>query len=207
MLRLRLSATEQELDDAKAECARLSDGQENLQRQDDIDRLSLQHELVELKRKANESRVKAEQALGTLGSLQDSHDEAMRLVEKLTSELKAERLKTVQLQHDLKQSANHKKTEKDLLTIIDDLRAEIQMLEEEQARLMSTRFGAVRDEQYQEEMQKLQKRITELEQQIAGHLKDKAELSAAVQTMSGNDCNAVFIVMLKIGHRTTQGCS
>ena len=81
------------------------------------------------------------------------------------------------------------------------------MLEEEQARLMSTRFGAVRDEQYQEEMQKLQKRITELEQQIAGHLKDKAELSAAVQTMSGKNCTSLSISLLKAFHRTTQGCS
>jgi chromosome segregation ATPase len=209
MLRLRLSANEQELEEAKAECARLNDNQENVQRQDDIDRLSLQHELVELKRKSNEYRVKAEQAEGTLGSLQDSHDEAMKLIQKLTSELKSERLKTVELQHDLKQAGNHKKTEKDLLTIIDDLRAEIRLLEEEQARLMETRFGAVRDEQYQEEMQKLQKRITELEQQIAGHLKDKAELSAALQTMAGTA--NIFLSYLSEEilnkYRATQDCS
>ena len=69
--------------------------------------------------------------------------------------------------------------------IIDDLRQEIKILKEEQSRLIQSRFGSIKDEQYQQELLVLQERIGELEKQIAGHLKDKSELNAQLLELSG----------------------
>ena len=86
----------------------------SVQRQDDIDRLALQHELVDLRRQNAEYRLKAEDAEQALHLLERSHDDALATIEKLTADLKAERLKSVQLQHELKQAGNHKKSEADV---------------------------------------------------------------------------------------------
>ena len=59
------------------------------------------------------------------------------------------------------------------------------MLEEEQARLIASRFGAVRDEQYQKELLALQQKISALELCIADHIKEKADLNAMLQNLSG----------------------
>jgi hypothetical protein len=155
--------------------------------------------------------MKAEDAEQALHLLEKSHDDALATIEKLTADLKAERLKNVQLQHELKQYGNRKKSEADvrfffiftadygynmliilfcttflqLQLIIEDLRSEIQMLQDEQARLISSRFGALKDEQYQKEMRKLQEKIEKLEKEVAGHIKDKADLNAQLQKLAG----------------------
>ena len=78
--------------------------------------------------------------------------------------------------------------------IIEDLRSEIQMLQDEQARLISSRFGALKDEQYQKEMRKLQEKIEKLEKDIAGHIRDKADLNAQLQKLAG----AFFFLKIKL---------
>ena len=47
--------------------------------------------------------------------LESSHQDALNTIEKLTNELKSERLKSVELQGSLRQAGNQKKTEKDVL--------------------------------------------------------------------------------------------
>ena len=88
------------------------------QRQDDIDRLSIQHELVELKKKVGDYKDKADDSEESLRLLNMSHRDALATIERLTADIKSERTRNVQLQHELKQAGNHKKTENDVRFMI-----------------------------------------------------------------------------------------
>ena len=158
----------------------------SVQRQDDIDRLALQHELVELKKGNNEYKSKFQEAQESLNFLTGSHQESLKTIDHLSNELKAERLKVIELEHQQKVWVNQKKSEKDLLAMIDDLKGEIKLLEEEQARLISVRFGVARDDQYEQELQKLQDKIRLLELADAEHLKERSNLHHQLQQLSGN---------------------
>lgn len=137
MLRTKLSQTEFDLARSKEELKRHENTQENSSLQDDIDRIALQREVADLKRRLSEFKERNSSLEGRVKGLMDVHEEAIRAVEELNSQLKDEKRRNIDLESQLRQLELMKKSEKDLMNIIDDLRSEKRLLEGELQKLIA----------------------------------------------------------------------
>ena len=73
-----------------------------------------------------------------------------------------------------------------MLILVDELREEIKLLEEEQSKLISSRFDKIKDSKYDEELQELQDKIHKMELDIKSHLSDKSNLTETIKKLNGN---------------------
>ena len=76
--------------------------------------MALQHELVEYKKRMGEYKSRAEIAEIEAQTVTEAQEEALKEVEKLTKDLKEERIKSDKLGHEIRQIGNAKRTEKDV---------------------------------------------------------------------------------------------
>ncbi|KAJ3295385.1 X-linked retinitis pigmentosa GTPase regulator-interacting protein 1 [Borealophlyctis nickersoniae] len=180
MLRGKLCDTEKELEQAREETRRSQEAQENQQKQDDIDRLSLQRELADSKKRCSDLRAKHDALDEKFRGLTETYEEAVRTVETLGEDLKEERRKNLELEHVSKEAEMQRQSERELNIIIEDLRAEKKLLEEEQARLLRNQFGSEREDEFAHDIRTLKSKIRDLEKQAEEHLKEKSVLQAAL---------------------------
>ncbi|TPX67754.1 hypothetical protein SpCBS45565_g03544 [Spizellomyces sp. 'palustris'] len=181
VLRGKLNDSQRELESAHEENQRLKQQNESQEQQADIERLALQRELADLKKRYQETKDKHDTLDEKLRGLTETYDEAVGTVEVLTNDLKEERRKRTDLEHLVTENEAQSRRELELNIIIDDLRFEKKLLEEEQARLLQSRFGSQREEEYNQERQILRNRVEELENQLREILRDKTGLHSALQ--------------------------
>ncbi|KND01382.1 uncharacterized protein SPPG_03194 [Spizellomyces punctatus DAOM BR117] len=181
VLRGKLNDSQRELESAHEENQRLKQQNESQEQQADIERLALQREHADLKKRYQEIKDKHDTLDEKLRGLTETYYEAVGTVEVLTNDLKEERRKRTDLEHLVKENEAQSRREMELNIIIDDLRFEKKLLEEEQARLLQSRFGSHREEEYNNERQILRKRVEELETQLTETLRDKTGLHSALQ--------------------------
>ena len=187
VLRLQCSSLQEDLEESKKEISRLKEESNDLQRQDDIDRMSLQHELVETKKRIKDFKERAENAELKEESVSIKLEETLKEMEKLTREIQEERIKNDRLGNYLRGLTSSKRREKELLDIIEDLKQDILLLQEEQEKLLKTRFDNLKDSRYEKEVEVLQEKIFKLENEIKGHCKDKSDLAGKIKTLNGRN--------------------
>ncbi|KAJ3039315.1 X-linked retinitis pigmentosa GTPase regulator-interacting protein 1 [Rhizophlyctis rosea] len=180
-LRRQLIATEKEVQDAREDNRRLQEGQESQQHQNDMDRLALQRELGDIKQRYADLRTKFDSLDERFRVQNSAHEQAMQTINDLNAELKEERNRNLELEHNLRAVEIRAGGEKDLNIIISDLRAEIRLLEQEQARLLQNQFGLEREDEWNKEREALKRKIRELEGGEQKWLEEKQELLKALQ--------------------------
>lgn len=197
MLRSKLANSEGEIEALKDELKKARDVKESHSLQDDIDRIALQKELADTKRRLGDARGRHESLEERIKGLMEIHEEAVKAVEELNDQLKEEKRANFELQGQLKEVDLLKRTEKELNEIIKDLRAEKKLLEEEMRKLVETALrnretqldDDVEDEEeyldLKREVERLHSVIAKLERQIEEFLKDKKDYLSRIEILSG----------------------
>ncbi|KAI8922697.1 hypothetical protein BC831DRAFT_474756 [Entophlyctis helioformis] len=183
MLRSKLAESDRELSGVKEENSRLTLSFEKLQQQNDIDRLALQHELNDQRKRNADLRGKLDTLDESHRVLAVSHKELVAVTEDLRKSLEVERQRSLDLEHAAQNGAVHKQSEDELLSIIEDLRREKGLVERELQHMLDNQFGKGRDDDYQKEILQLRRQVADLETQIQTHIKEKADLNNSIKEL------------------------
>ncbi|KAL2920290.1 hypothetical protein HK105_200363 [Polyrhizophydium stewartii] len=181
ILRGKLSEAEKNVMAAEEDKARQQELFTSQQQQNDIDRLALQHELNDQKKRNTDLRAKHDALDESHRLLEASHRELSLVTESLRKELQAERQRSIELEHKIQSDAIQHQAESELLLIIEDLRKEKAMVERELQTLLETQFSTQHEEEYQKEIIQLRRQIADLENQIKAHIEEKLSLNGALQ--------------------------
>jgi chromosome segregation ATPase len=184
-LRIRVIDLERELEEKKNELNSIKAREDEIQKQDDIDRMSLQFELVQVKKQLKNSEKNLEILNLEKENLEITNLENLKNLENSIQELKQERIKNNQLNSEISKYSLHKIKEKELNQEILILKEEISVLKEEQEKLTSLKFH-IKDANREEEHQKFEDKIRELEGEISKHIKDKSNLSDKLQKINAD---------------------
>ncbi|KAJ3035798.1 Protein fantom, partial [Rhizophlyctis rosea] len=182
-LRKQLISNEKELQDAHSNNTRLQVAHESQQHQNDIDRLTLQRELSDTRTRYTDLRTKFDGLDEKFRVLTSAHEEAMRTINELNSELKEERRRNVDLEGRVREEEIRRGGEKDLSTIITDLRAELKTLQTENARLLHSQFALDLQADFALERSTLQSRIHTLEKDSQSWLSEKSDLLSQLASL------------------------
>lgn len=139
---------------------------EQLQKNWDIDKVSLQHELQDLRKRFVDQRTKYDTLDEQHKTISKLYKDILAVVETLGKDLNIEREKNRDLESKIYKDGLDNETEKDLKIIIQDLKDENLLLQKEMAKFMENRFATHRDKEFQDEIQTLKDKISELEKQI-----------------------------------------
>ncbi|RKO84407.1 hypothetical protein BDK51DRAFT_30752, partial [Blyttiomyces helicus] len=178
MLHRKLADTETELEESREAHRRLEESHRSLKAQTDIDILALQRDLASQKTQTDEWRTHHDTLDARFRGLTETHAETLALTETLNADLKSQRRLSDTLEAALESARTDAAASTELNTIIDDLRAEKAILEEEQARLLDAQFGAQRDAENAAQIARLTARVRELERAVADGLDEAAGLHA-----------------------------
>ncbi|KAI8831918.1 hypothetical protein BJ741DRAFT_536426 [Chytriomyces cf. hyalinus JEL632] len=176
MLRLKLNETDAEMERLKQELARSSQGFERDQQQHDVDRAALQLELSEARKRERDLSSRFDSLDERFRAMMEAHHEALRVSDELNADLKEERRRGVEMEHELKRVLSDGQENSELHEIIQDLREEKRLLEQEQQNLLSAQFGRDREDEYQNEIEELRENLRRHIQDLAKHLDEKKAL-------------------------------
>ncbi|KAJ3238542.1 X-linked retinitis pigmentosa GTPase regulator-interacting protein 1 [Chytriomyces hyalinus] len=165
MLRLKLTETDAEMERLKQELARSSE-----------DRAALQLELSESRKRERDLSSRFDSLDERFRAMMEAHHEALRVSDELNADLKEERRRGVEMEHELKRVLSDGQENLELHEIIQDLREEKRLLEQEQLNLLSAQFGRDREEEYQNEIEELRENLRRHIQDLAKHLDEKKAL-------------------------------
>ncbi|KAH9254349.1 hypothetical protein BASA81_007631 [Batrachochytrium salamandrivorans] len=214
-LREKLSESEKETKLAKDSLKKISDEFERKQQQNDIDRMALQLETNE-KRKRNEEIIEKYESLDTAHRiLTASHNELVAVAECLSKDVQIARQKSDQLEHSMKNNTIQHQSEAELLTMIEDIRMEKRMAEQELQTVLNTQFSKNCGEEYHQEVNQLRKQISEHGVHMKAEIEEKIILKQDhCRTKSHNGKltiaeieEALTIAHLKREHDATIGMS
>ncbi|KAJ3081344.1 X-linked retinitis pigmentosa GTPase regulator-interacting protein 1, partial [Rhizoclosmatium hyalinum] len=173
MLRLKLGEADAEVEKAKQESIRFQDALEKDQHQHEIDRAALQLELADSRKRERELAGKYDALDERFRAMLEAHQEALRVSDELNADLKEERRRCVEMEHEVKKAYGTGQENAELLALIDDLREEKRLLEQEQANLLDAQFNRDREEEYQHEIEELRDNLRKHIQDLAFHLDEK----------------------------------
>ncbi|ORY51426.1 hypothetical protein BCR33DRAFT_656092, partial [Rhizoclosmatium globosum] len=173
MLRLKLGEADAEVEKAKQESIRFQDALEKDQHQHEIDRAALQLELADSRKRERELAGKYDALDERFRAMLEAHQEALRVSDELNADLKEERRRCVEMEHEVKKAYGAGQENAELLALIDDLREEKRLLEQEQANLLDAQFNRDREEEYQHEIEELRDNLRKHIQDLAFHLDEK----------------------------------
>ncbi|KAH6597523.1 hypothetical protein BASA50_004440 [Batrachochytrium salamandrivorans] len=179
-LREKLSESEKETKLAKDSLKKISDEFERKQQQNDIDRMALQLETNE-KRKRNEEIIEKYESLDTAHRiLTASHNELVAVAECLSKDVQIARQKSDQLEHSMKNNTIQHQSEAELLTMIEDIRMEKRMAEQELQTVLNTQFSKNCGEEYHQEVNQLRKQISEHGVHMKAEIEEKIILNKTI---------------------------
>ncbi|KAJ3294871.1 Protein fantom [Rhizoclosmatium sp. JEL0117] len=173
MLRLKLGEADAEVEKAKQESIRFQEALEKDQHQHEIDRAALQLELADSRKRERELAGKYDALDERFRAMLEAHQEALRVSDELNADLKEERRRCVEMEHEVKKAYGAGQENAELLALIDDLREEKRLLEQEQANLLDAQFNRDREEEYQHEIEELRDNLRKHIQDLAFHLDEK----------------------------------
>ncbi|KAI8809952.1 hypothetical protein BJ742DRAFT_217394 [Cladochytrium replicatum] len=167
-LRGKLNTAEADLDhhksigdEARAQLAKI-------QQRSDIELLSLQKENAQKGKAILDIRKELSTMDEKYRAMTEAYNRAVDTIDVLNDEVKGERGRVQILEETLKTQKMAAKREAELEEIIRDLRAEKEMLEVEQKRLLKFQFGRIREEE-------LQQKIDDLQSSLLNVSKDRRE--------------------------------
>jgi hypothetical protein len=175
-LRLRIIELEGELQDKKKELTEIKSKEEEIQQQDDVDRIALQFEIVQLKKKKSDLELDLSRLNLEKENLEYKNDENLQNLENSIKQLKEERIKNNSLIQEISSLSFEKLKEKEYKQEISILKEEIALLKEEQDKLTSLKFH-ISDSKRDKDAENFNGRIQELEAEILKHLQDKSIMS------------------------------
>ncbi|KAJ3017920.1 UNVERIFIED_CONTAM: X-linked retinitis pigmentosa GTPase regulator-interacting protein 1 [Siphonaria sp. JEL0065] len=173
MLRLKLNEADAEIEKVRQETARLSESMDKDQHQHDIERAALQLELTDSRKRERELASKFDTLDERFRAMLEAHQEALRVSDELNADLKEERRRCVDMEHEMKKSSSDRQENEELLELIRDLREEKRLLEQEQANLLDAQFNRDREEEYQNEIEELRENLRKHIKELAYHLDEK----------------------------------
>ncbi|KAJ3194476.1 hypothetical protein HK101_002635 [Irineochytrium annulatum] len=183
MLRTKLNERDQEL-------AYTRDNTKNFEflmqkeRQDhESSTLALQVQLAEVRKRELDTKNMYDALDEKCRAAMEAEEDAVKVSESLNSELKEERRRGVQMEHQLKKADGAQKQLIELNEIIRDLRVEKQLLEEEQEKLLDAQFGREREDEYLKEIDGLKHKMREHTRDLKDHLDDKVDLQKQLRDL------------------------
>ncbi|KAJ8327874.1 hypothetical protein QVD99_006385 [Batrachochytrium dendrobatidis] len=183
-LRGKLAETDRELKISKESVDQIQTDHAKKQHQDDIDRMALQFEINEQNKHIAGIKEKYDSLDEAHRLLTASHNELANVSEDLSKKLQAERQKADHLEHTLQNSAIQHQAESELLSIIEDLRKEKCLVEEELQKVLKIQFNTNRSQEYQQEILKLKRQLADYGVQVQGLLDDKVGLNKNVEDLN-----------------------
>ena len=154
-----------------------------MDKQRDLDFLTLQHETNTLKKRMVEMRKALEEHEEKNRNLSQLYKDIVSTTESLGNDLQTERQKSQQLDDLLKLERSKNESHAELQVIVDDLQNEKKMLEQELQNMMNSRFINSRDEEYELQISTLKGRIVELQNNHSTLLKEKLDLYNAMEEL------------------------
>ncbi|TPX30883.1 hypothetical protein SmJEL517_g05658 [Synchytrium microbalum] len=173
MLREKEMHMEHEMDEMRAENRLLRESQDSNTMRGDVDRVALQRELTEKAKRIREWQTRYDQLEDKFRSTSDAHQESVRAMEDLNAQIKEERLRNAELERLHRKNEAAKGSEAELNEIINDLREEKKLLEQEQARMLQNALTSGRGDSV--EVEALRKKILSLERELGEKLKENAD--------------------------------
>ena len=165
----------------------------------DVDRLSAQHEASELKRKYLEQRTKIDNLDDQHRQLLKSHREISITVEALGKDLAEERFKNSEIEKERDKWRLVENSEKQFKTIIFDLETEKALIQSELNKMLESRFGAQRDEEYQVEIEKVKSSLLSMNSENAQLKEETQQLRETILDLEGkNDLTQYRFLQSKI---------
>ncbi|KAI9339337.1 hypothetical protein BDR26DRAFT_803165, partial [Obelidium mucronatum] len=183
MLRLKLSEADAELEKLRQDASRTSEAMDKDQHQHDIERAALQLELTESRKREREIAGKFDTLDERFRAMLEAHQEALRVSDELNEDLKEERRRCVDMEHELKKISSDRHENEELLELIHDLREEKRLLEQEQANLLDAQFNRDREEEYQNEIEELRENLRKHIKDLAYHLDEKRAIHEENETL------------------------
>lgn len=174
--RTKLEDKDGQLDQQKSEIAELKTLMEQQQKNFDIDRVAMQHELGELKRKLIDQRTKFDSMEEQSRLVSTAYKEICVTVESLGKDLANERTKSSTLEAQIQKLKLEKDSAIELQVIISDLQSEKALLEMELAKMVDNRFATQRDDEFQAEILDLKTQINNLEIALKASESEKQKL-------------------------------
>ncbi|CAB4039847.1 fantom-like isoform X1, partial [Paramuricea clavata] len=158
----------------------------------------------EIKEKANKLQVVEAKYLSlneNLTKMKESHSQVLDNMDKLNEKLKEEQAKCVMYQNELKNSGVASRTLVEQQQLIDDLKAEREILKQANENLVKSAFDSDRERQHQALQRQLKVEIATLESTVKSELEEKNEILD--QLMKERESNEVLhqeIRDLKVNH-------
>ncbi|KAJ3075482.1 Protein fantom [Podochytrium sp. JEL0797] len=203
MLRMKLNEADAELERMKQETVRALESMDKLrhplvqfytdlktpfirdQTHHDIERSALQLELAESRKREREMTGKFDSLDERFRAMLEAHQEALRVSDELNADLKEERRRGVELEHELKKAFAEGQENSELRELINDLREEKHLLEQEQANLLDAQFNRDREEEYQHEIEELRENLRKHINDLAYHLDEKRAIHEEHESLKG----------------------
>ncbi|KAI3371040.1 hypothetical protein L3Q82_023522, partial [Scortum barcoo] len=138
--------------------------------------IKLQKHLAERSNAVTELEGRFLQLQESQRTLKASHDAAMLKVDELSSQLKDERLKNLELEKQLQSSAISKIKMEQLQERISEVEQERDLLKENNEKLVNSAFDVSRQQKWQIQEQQLKLQIAQLETALKADLVDKNEI-------------------------------
>ncbi|KAH9265687.1 hypothetical protein BASA83_010975 [Batrachochytrium salamandrivorans] len=153
--------------------------------------LKLQQQLVgALREKLSESEKETKLAKDSLKKfltnlrahriLTASHNELVAVAECLSKDVQIARQKSDQLEHSMKNNTIQHQSEAELLTMIEDIRMEKRMAEQELQTALNTQFSKNCGEEYHQEVNQLRKQISEHGVHMKAEIEEKIILNKTI---------------------------
>ncbi|KAJ3343666.1 X-linked retinitis pigmentosa GTPase regulator-interacting protein 1 [Entophlyctis luteolus] len=185
MLRMKLSEFEAESEKSRQAALHAQEILEKDQRQHDVERAALQLELSEARKRERETAGKYDALDERFRAMLEAHHEALRVSDELNADLKDERRRCVEMEHELKRVLSGSRENAELLDIIEDLKEEKRLLEQEQANLLEAQFNRDREEEYQHEIEQLRENLRSHIHELTVHLDEKRAMHEEIEILKG----------------------
>ncbi|KAI8911107.1 hypothetical protein EDD86DRAFT_204412 [Gorgonomyces haynaldii] len=182
-LRQKLTETEEQLKIHEESSLRYQQEKEELEKQHAVDLLSIQHENYALKKQLVDLNQKHDELDEKHRTQSKLYKEMMASAEQLGLDLKQERQLNLDLTDQLTKIKSENEAQQELGVIIQDLQNEKQMLADELQKLLDSKFGQGRDEEYQLQISTLKKKLAELQDSQSQYLQEKIGLHDAIEKL------------------------
>lgn len=169
--------------------------------QENVDMIKLQREVKEKATKLQALETKYLSLNENLSKMKESHSQVLDNMEKLNEKLKEEQAKSLMYQNELKSSGVTSRTLVEQQQLIDDLKAERDILKQANENLVKSAFDTDRERQYQALERQLKVEIATLEATVKSELEEKNEiLDQLMKERESNENLHDEIRDLKVNH-------
>eukprot|EP00741_Cyanophora_paradoxa_P015136 tig00020848_g14607.t1 len=196
MLRQRLVEAEGELSKLRSENTVLRARPGQIDGSEDVEYASLRQELREKGSKLNLLQSQYTQVEAAFRAVKENHEQVLVKYEELNKQLKEERRKNLQLEHDLEVARLGEGVQQDLKVIIEDLRNENRKLVDENMKFMTKQMSVPQLTEVRNKLRDYERTVQALQQQlstqesVAKKLKDNnSALEARIQALSSENEN------------------